>query len=525
MIPKFGGRDCELSTTGMDARGETEDSCTVTREVLMQIESAFSERGGSVWSRAAHSNYHLSPYSFDSLRHWSSGGSCFYGDLGPLEVCTASCLRPDSFAAQCLSVVLAAESARQRAQEAAKSGVVYSLSTSNADLTDPAISFGTHLSMSITPALWEDLFVEHQHPAVLGFVASAIAAAIPFFGVGYLIPLRDGSTLYSLSGRAHHLSKMSSLSTIEAFHRGLLNSRRESHGKEMERLHLIGFDFCLLSSALLFSFMQCVLAAAEEGYCRLNLFDPVRSMRIWSWSLDMRRGTLPATALLVDGRKLTLPQYMTELVQTLLEMCDSGLITPQVAPQAKQWLPQIADLARYAAEGSLVRCSRHLTWAAKLLWLTRICSEDGQVLGDAVTRLADHDFTNTDPQRGSMWRLWEEGLVDPFVSLADAEACFHAGPSESRDWGRGRIIDRFRSSIRDMDWSFVDLDRGGDSWSPRLRIELPHLDSLNQRWAERIEMAADPEDLARLLEQHGYGRAGSSDPIENITRQLMMVSN
>jgi hypothetical protein len=233
---------------------------------------------------------------------------------------------------------------------------------------------------------------------------------------------------------------------------------------------------------------------------------------------------MPATALLIDGRQLTLPQYLGELVQTLLEMCEGGLITDQVAPQAKRWLPAIAELLNYAAEGSLVPCSRHLTWAAKLLWLTRICSEDGAVLGDPVTRLADHDFTNTDPERGALWRLWEQGLVDPFVTREDAEACLTAGPPESRDWGRGRVIARFRSSIRDVDWSYIDLDRSGSTWSPRLRIEFPRLDSFNQRWGQVIDLATDPEDLARLLEINGYGRAQASDPVENITGQLLEVS-
>ena len=46
--------------------------------------------------------------------------------------------------------------------------------------------------MAVTVALWEELFVDHSHPATLGFVSSAIAAAIVFFGTGYLLLVEAG---------------------------------------------------------------------------------------------------------------------------------------------------------------------------------------------------------------------------------------------------------------------------------------------------------------------------------------------
>ncbi len=237
--------------------------------------------------------------------------------MSHVEVCTASCLYPTTFAAQCISTLLVAEAARKRAQAWNDRGDAYTLTASNADLLDPAISFGTHLSLAVDASLWEDLFVEQQHPAILGYVSSAIAAAIAFFGAGHLLRLNDSSAVYSLSARAHHLSKIKTLSTTEAFGRGILNSRREPHGVGHDRLHLIGFDFCPLSSALLFSLLQCVLAAAEEGYCGMNLYDPVRALRTWSWCMDPRTGKLPATATLIDRRELTLPVYIRKLTGML----------------------------------------------------------------------------------------------------------------------------------------------------------------------------------------------------------------
>ena len=49
--PKYGGRDCELSTTGMDASGRTIDAWNVTRNVLAEVGPALAQRGVAVWSR------------------------------------------------------------------------------------------------------------------------------------------------------------------------------------------------------------------------------------------------------------------------------------------------------------------------------------------------------------------------------------------------------------------------------------------------------------------------------------------
>lgn len=529
-IPKFGGRDCELSTTGIDPQGRRIDGWTVIRDILNHLEPALAQQQVRVWvrdSRWTQGNGHgygASVYSNDCLRHWTSAGQCYYSDMGHIECCTAATRYPREFAAQCLSTLLAVESARRLAENQAEPGTSYALTTANVDTLDPSISFGTHLSISIESWLWDELFVEHRHPAIYGFVASALAAAIPFFGAGYLMPLRDGSIVYSLSGRAHHLTRMQTLATTEAFNRGLLNSRREQHGKGQDRLHLIGFDFCLLSAAPMFSLLQCLLAAAEEGYCGLNLYDPIRALRSWSWRIDPDQGHLPATALLADGRHLTLPAYVRELATVLLQMCEQGLITEQIAPQATEMLPLVIELTRYADEGSLVQCGRHLTWASKLLWLTQLCQERGVGFDDASIRLADHDFVHTDPEQGAWWQLWEAGLVDPLIGLDEARASLIRGPAESRDWGRGRLIDKFYDDVSAVDWSYVELRLGSDRWSARQRIDFPHLDSLNQsQFASLIEAACDPIHLCQLLDAQTLGTTRRTDPLDSIPGQLSVV--
>jgi hypothetical protein len=104
--------------------------------------------------------------------------------MSHVEVCTASTRFPRRHAAQCLSTLIAAESARSRAESELGNGARYSLSTANVDLLDPSTAWGQHFSVSVEQALWEDLLQQPRHPAVLGFVASALVAAIPFFGAG-----------------------------------------------------------------------------------------------------------------------------------------------------------------------------------------------------------------------------------------------------------------------------------------------------------------------------------------------------
>ncbi|MBN1852628.1 MAG: proteasome accessory factor PafA2 family protein [Pirellulales bacterium] len=519
MVVKYLGRDCELSTTGVDADGQALASWNVASRILEQIGPVFRAHGAEVWSReiASKGGCYPSSSSMDCLRNWTSNGQCYYSDMGHVEVCTAPTSDPRHFASQCIFTLCIAEQARKYAEAQTGEDAQYSLSAANADAYDPSISWGTHLNISVSTPLWEDLCLSHRHPAVLGFVASALAAAVPFFGAGYLLPMRDGSMIYSLSGRAHHLSQLKTLSTTEAFCRGLLNTRREPWGADQDRLHLIGFDYSILSAAMLGSLVQSILAAAEEGYCRLNIYDPVRALRTWSWGLDTGTCRLAATAATVDGRKLTLPAYVGELASTLLKMCEDGLITHESAPDAPFFLSQIIALARYAEEGSFIRCAQQLDWAAKLMWLLSA----GHAWGSAAARIADHDFANTDPEQGILWRLWEEGLVDPLVTMQNAWACLADGPVETCAWARGRIIRKFSKHISNVNWDYVELYRNRNRWWPRLRIDMPRIDSLNQEtFGPIIQSAQSVAELGVLVDANTPRSAQDSDPVMDLSGQL-----
>ena len=237
--------------------------------------------------------------STDALRHWASSGQCYYADMSHLEVASAETSDPRTLAAQCLSALRVCESARRRAEAEAPEGTLYALTTSNVDIVEPGISWGTHFNVSVEPELWEDLCLRGRSPR-RRFVSSAIAALIPFFGAGYVMPFRSGAR-YSLSARAHHLRRLSTVSTTVAYGRGLLNERREAHSEVEDRLHLIGFDLGLAGNALLASTLQCVLTAAELGLGIEGLEDPVRAATVWSYGLDTGTGRPTGTARMETG--------------------------------------------------------------------------------------------------------------------------------------------------------------------------------------------------------------------------------
>ncbi|MGA2799235.1 MAG: proteasome accessory factor PafA2 family protein, partial [Thermoguttaceae bacterium] len=216
VIKKYIGRDAELMTAGVNADGQPLQQWEVVQELLKHAGAAFEPYGHRPWTHhkwSNGSNYYAgghyggynsgyyggynSCHSTDCLRHWMSNGQCFYADMSHWEGCTAEVLSPFDYALQCYSSLYVAEEARRRAEETGE-GARYTLSAQNVDAQDPSISWGTHLNISVSRDLFQDLFLDRRHPALLGFVTSAMAAAVAWFGTGYILPLKDGSRIFSL---------------------------------------------------------------------------------------------------------------------------------------------------------------------------------------------------------------------------------------------------------------------------------------------------------------------------------------
>ena len=498
MIPKFIGRDCELSASGFDHQGRPLSQTSVTQHLLDSLRQALAKIDLRVWS--AQPRESVSRYAADCSRQWLENGMCFYSDQSHPECCSGELLSPRQFAASSFAMLHVAELARSCAEAEAEPGTRYHITAANADTADPAISWGSHLNVSVSKPLWEGLFVDVQRPALLNYVASVMAAAIAFFGSGLLLTWPNGDVVYSTSARAHQIRRLSTHSTMQAYGRGLLNTRREAHAQSLDRLHLIPFDYTLLGAAPLASLLQCALAAAEEGHCPVSLLEPVSALHAWSFGLNAQTHRIDSTARLVDGRCVKLAGYMRQLAQDLLVMVEKRQIPAEIAPEADYFLPQIIELCDALEIGDLPFCARRLDWAAKLMVLLDLSNEPGVRWGDAKMRLADHDFTHTDPQRGAIWRLWDEDLVDPQVTGELVEQFVRQAPSDGRGWARGQLIQRFCDQISDVNWDHVELRCGLDRWSPRVRVEMPDPESLSRaEFAAVLDRSHDVHELIRRL--------------------------
>jgi hypothetical protein len=248
----------------------------------------------------------------------------------------------------------------------------------------------------------------------------------------------------------------------------------------------------------------------------------VRATVAWSLGLDLKAGQLRGQAKLADGRPITLPLYMRELVTVLLDMCLDGSIPEEVAPGATELLPRVLELTHWLEEGSIARSAVHLDWAAKLLVLADLCERDDMDLDDLPLRIADHDFAATDPARGDFWRLWENEQIDPLVTREEVDACLLDGPEDGRGWARGRLIQGFQERITAVDWGYVELRRDDSRWASRVRIEMPRPGSLTrERFEPMLARGSSIEEIQRLTANDSEQAEGDVDADADLRTQLV----
>ena len=282
---------------------------------------------------------------------------------------------------------------------------------------------------------------------------------------------------------------------------------------------MISFDFALAGAALQAAFLQACLAAAEGGFCELALYDPVDALHRWSFGLDITTGRHRKSARTVEGRKLTLPEYVGELCARLLDLQRERKLA--LSDECVELLAIVATLANQARDGDVASCARHLDWAAKLLYLLDLSQRESLPLHAPQLRLADHDFTDTDRQVGPFWRLWSEGFIDPLITQRDVEACLRDGPPETRAWARGRLIQRFGEQICDVNWGYVEIERTRDRWARRLLVEMPATESLAKAESEvDLTDAADVDDLEIRLRRRSDENAAERDPLNDLPNEI-----
>jgi proteasome accessory factor A len=496
------GADIELGNAWTGGTGRS--NLEVAGRILRQLDRIHPLRGlgpdNSDWRRSAWGEWG---------RHWLPNGGCIYVDMSHVEVCPPETLSARDHAAAVHAMYRIVGLCRRRSKRTLPAGEDLFVNIHNSDGT-LGTSWGAHQNVNISRRLWDALFNDRK-PHLKALLASFVAATVPVFGQGMILPLRSGCR-YVASARAHHLGSLVTLSTTEPYNRGLLNSRDEPHARaDQARLHLIAYDANLQPAAIVLrsGLIQLVVAALESGWfdAALLLDDPVAAVQAWSWGFDPQAGVLrPSPADRPGGAPIGLFEWHRRLLDGLRSLVDSGQIPDPVVPEGSwlldRWEETLDDLVR----ADLDRLARRLDWALKWTILAEPLAASGS-LDDPQVRLLDLYYGHVDNRLGLFWSFWRQGLVDRLIDPAAIRGFLRAGDCRTRSGLRGELVRRLRPWIVDLDWSVITVSRDGSGswWQPSRRKKIalpdpaepsgPRIDALR-----RLVPDDDDDDKLPLLE-------------------------
>ncbi len=506
------GADIELSNAWIGAPWRT--NLEAASVLLRQVRSMRSVRGFS--SGAAAGTGRLLEWG----RHWLKNGGCIYIDMAHLELCAPETRSARDHAAAVHAMIQLARFCRRRALAALPDGQDLFVSVHNSDGT-LSTSWGAHLNVALSRRLWDDLFHDRK-PHLMALLASIVAAAVPVFGQGMVVPMRRGCR-YATSARAHHIGSLVTLSTIEPFNRGLLNSRDEPHAAgDLARLHLIAFDASLQPATIVLrsGLMQLVVAALQCGWfdAALLLDDPVSAVKTWSLGFDPAAGAFrPLAVPRAEGSPIGLFAWHRRLIDGLRLLVNSGRISEETVPEGTLILDLWDDTLDALLGEDLPRLSRRLDWALKWTILAELL-ETTPDLSDPRFRLLDLHYGHVDDRVGLFWNYWREEQIDSVVDARSIRRFRTGGDPHTRSGLRGELVRRLEPWIIDMDWSYIELSRDATrSWwhgARRHHIALsdpaepggPHIDRLR-------DLFPDDEELLEHLVAAARAEDGAISPL------------
>ena len=451
-VPKYLGSDNELGNTL--TRGSNWDAARI---LLAQLDNLPKFRGAHGIAGAYQ----------ESGRHYLCNGSCVYIDLGHLEIATPETLSSISHAAAFHAMLRIVRVCQRRARRQLPADRELFVNASSSDSTYETV-WGPHLNVAISRDLFNSIF--HRRAHVLAVVASFLAATVPVFGQGLVLPV-GGHCRYVTSQRAHHIGALVDPSTTVPFRRPLVNSRDESHSDgNAARLHVIVYDSNLqpMSIFLRCGLLQLFLAATEIDWfdSKLVLDDPVQAVRIWSSSFCPKTGTLRARKLRRPGLPpIPLYDWHRRLLAQLGRLVQRNAIPEEIVPHRQEILDRWAETLDALAAGDHDRLVARLDWALKWRVLTELVS-DPDDLDDPQLRLVDQYFSHVDDRIGLFWEFWREGIVEHVFEDGAIGHFVQDGDPQTRSGLRAELIRRLRPWIDGIDWSYIDFrpKRGPYSW-------------------------------------------------------------
>ena len=190
-IPPILGADIELSNAWIGAPwGSNLEAASL---LLRQVGSRRKACGCTPGGEAASSG------RLEWGRRWLTNGGCVYVNMAHLELCTPETHSARDHAAAVHAMIQLARSCRRRAVASLSEGQDLFVSVHNSDGT-LGTSWGAHQNVTVSRRLWDDLF-QQRKPHLMALLASFMAAAVPVFGQGMVVPLKRGCH-YATSARA-----------------------------------------------------------------------------------------------------------------------------------------------------------------------------------------------------------------------------------------------------------------------------------------------------------------------------------
>ena len=320
-------------------------------------------------------------------------------------------------------------------------------------------SYGTHENFLIQRSLDFD---------------SVVSALIPFLitrqifsgagKVGDEEGFGNGPSSYQISQRADFFEVICSVDTMQ--NRPIVNSRDEPHANSefWRRLHIIIGDanMCEWATAIKIGTLSLILDLLEDGCIPLlKLDNPIMTLKSiskdssYTWPVLMENGRYSSA---IEIQSLYLQTAQSEFGGRDFET--DWLLT--------EWSRALDLLAgdRYSLIGL---CD----WITKKWLLDEFVDAEGLdwEREEDLSWLQSQDlqYHNIDPNEGLSSLLEAQGHIKSLVSNDDVKNAIVSPPLDTRAYFRGRIVSRFSSYVRSINWDMIEFEVDGNVRSVNLK--------------------------------------------------------
>lgn len=430
-VPKIVGADIELSNFILGVSTDYGTGSAASKMLLAAIpgvESGYAEQGYALdWGR----------------KYLPENGGCVYIDSDHLEVALPETFSAFDHVAHWRAMLVRVRAAMRDVNRHLPDGCRLQVLANCSD--GLGNSYGSHLNLLVTRSCWDAILSKKPH--CLASLAAFQISSIVFTGQGKVgSECGRPSVDFQLSQRADFFTTLSSIDTMHQ--RGVVNTRDESHcGRphesadepELARLHVIFFDstLCQVATVLRVGTMQMIVAMLEAGIVDANmtLEDPLEALGVWS-----RDPSLSATALLLDGRRLTAVELQLEFLAAGRRFAARGGFDG-IVPDADRLLNLWEDTLLKLSGRDFETLSRRLDWVAKLRLISGVLARRSDLTwqSPAVKQL-DQLYASIDDSDGPFWALEHTGQVDCLVSDEAIARAVVEPPDDTRAWTRAQLL-------------------------------------------------------------------------------------